>query len=89
MNALQLVSRMNTNTFFIFALLIMCLLNSFAVIAQKNKGVIKGRIFITDGSAINVSVELKKQKKIVLTDNKGNFKMQNLPALRDTLMISQ
>ena len=56
--------------------------------AQRNTGSIRGRIITADGSPAPVTVELKKQKKITVTDNNGNFKLLNLPALQDTLIIS-
>ena len=55
---------------------------------QKNTGSIKGRIITSDGSPAFVTVELKKLKKITATDNEGNFKLLNLPALQDTLIIT-
>ncbi len=61
---------------------------SQTVFAQKNTGSITGRITAADGSPANVTVELKRLKKITVTDNKGNFKLQNLPALHDTLVIT-
>ena len=56
--------------------------------AQKSTGIIKGKIFTADSSAAYVSVELKNSKKVTFTDNNGNFKFENLPALNDTLVIS-
>ncbi len=58
------------------------------IVAQKNTGSIKGKIITADGSPAYVTVELKKNKRITLTDNNGNFKLSKLPATRDTLMIS-
>ena len=58
------------------------------VLSQRNIGSIKGRIITSDGSPAFVTVELKKLKKITATDNEGNFKFLNLPALQDTLIIS-
>jgi iron complex outermembrane receptor protein len=61
---------------------------SLKSLAQKNTGSIKGRILTPDGRPAYVTVELKKHKKITVTDNNGNFKFQNLPALEDTLIIT-
>jgi iron complex outermembrane recepter protein len=58
------------------------------VSAQKNTGSIIGRITAADGSPAYVTVQLKKSKKITITDNNGNFRLQNLPALQDTLVIT-
>src|SRR5580704_3512634 len=58
------------------------------VIAQKNTASIRGRIITADGSPAYVTVELKKIKKVTVTDNNGNFKLLNLPALQDTLIIT-
>jgi iron complex outermembrane receptor protein len=72
-----------------FLLLIITAFLFFApLFAQKNNGIIKGKIFTADGSAAYVTVELNKFKRITSTDNNGNFKFQNLPALEDTLLIS-
>lgn len=56
--------------------------------AQKNNGSIRGRIIAADGSPAYVTIELKKLNRITVTDNNGNFKLQNLPALNDTLIIT-
>lgn len=56
--------------------------------AQKNSAVIKGRIISADGTPAYVTVELKNLKRITVTDNNGNFKLQSLPALQDTLQIT-
>jgi len=71
-------------TFFSFISLLF-FQNSFG---QKNTGSISGRIITADKNPAYVTVELKGLKKITVTDNKGNFKLQNLPALQDTLIIS-
>ena len=74
--------------FLFFIPLAASLLFTTASFAQKNNGIIKGKIFAADSSAAYVTVELKNIKKITITDNNGNFKFQNLPALHDTLIIS-
>src|SRR5450432_3427441 len=56
--------------------------------AQKNTGIIKGRIITADGSPAYVTVELKKLKRITVTDNNGNFKLAKLPLLQDTLIVT-
>jgi hypothetical protein len=58
------------------------------VVAQKNSGSITGKIFTADGNPAYVTVELKKLKKLTVTDNDGNFKLLNLHALDDTLIIT-
>src|SRR6185312_11976123 len=58
-------------------------------IAQKHTGIIKGIIIPANGKpAVNVTVELKKLNRTSVTDENGNFILQHLPALRDTLIIS-
>jgi iron complex outermembrane recepter protein len=56
--------------------------------AQKNTGSLKGRILAPNGRPAYVTVELKNRKKITVTDNNGDFKFQNLPALQDTIIIT-
>ena len=56
--------------------------------AQKNTGSIKGRIIAVDGSPAYVTVELKNLRKITVTDNNGNFKLEGLPALKDSIIIT-
>jgi iron complex outermembrane receptor protein len=72
-------------SFFPFILL---LLFSANVFSQKNIGSIKGKIITADGSPAFVTVELKKLKRITVTDNEGNFKLAKLPFLQDTLIIT-
>ena len=67
---------------------ILWLFVSSKVFAQKNNGSITGKIFSADGSPAYVTVELKKLKKLTVTDNDGNFKFLKLPALDDTLIIT-
>lgn len=62
--------------------------SSLVAFSQNRAGSISGRIFNADGTPAYVTVELKKLKKIKLTDNNGKFKFQNLPATYDTLIIS-
>lgn len=62
---------------------------SFIASAQKNSGIIKGRIFDSGGKpAPNINIELQKIKRITVTDDNGYFVLQHLPALKDTLIIS-
>ena len=56
--------------------------------AQNNAGVVKGKIVAPGGEPAFVSAELKKQKKIKATDNKGNFQFSGLPEMQDTLLIT-
>jgi hypothetical protein len=49
-----------------FVLIISC----HTIFAQKNTGIIKGRIFNADQSPAYVSIELKKTKRIITSDNK-------------------
>lgn len=56
--------------------------------AQAQIGSIKGRIISPDGNPAYVTVELKKLARITITDNNGNFKLQKLPAMQDTLIIT-
>ena len=73
------------NRFFYLFVCLFYLQNSFA---QKNNAVIKGRIISADGTPAYVTVELKNFKRITVTDNNGNFKLQSLPALEDTLLVT-
>ena len=70
------------NIFFLLTVLF-----SINVLAQKKDGVIKGTIVTADENAIYATVQLKKSKKIVVTDN-GVFEFQNLPALDDSIIIT-
>jgi iron complex outermembrane receptor protein len=69
-------------------LLSILLLSSKYGIAQKSFGSISGRILNADGSPAYVTIELKQSGKIGVTDNNGYFNLHNLPALRDTLLIT-
>jgi len=71
-----------------FISLITWLLFAQTIYAQKNSGSITGRIINSDGSPAYVTVELKKLKRVTATDNNGYFKLQHLPALHDTLLIT-
>jgi iron complex outermembrane receptor protein len=74
-----------TLSFLIVGLLLFCV-NAFS---QKTTGVIKGKIVSPDGNpAVSVSVELKKFKRIAITNDNGFFVLQHLPALQDSLTIS-
>jgi iron complex outermembrane recepter protein len=57
--------------------------------AQKSGGSLKGSIVAINGeSAAGITVELRKAGRITLTDKNGNFILQRLPTLKDTLVIS-
>jgi iron complex outermembrane receptor protein len=57
--------------------------------AQKSQGIIKGKIIAADGTAASyVSVELKRHKHLVFSNDQGVFVLQHLPDLQDTLIIS-
>ena len=65
------------------------LLFSLSGFSQKNNGIIKGKILDAEGKpAVNINIELLKAKKNTITDDNGFFKLQHLPALQDTLIIS-
>ena len=71
---------------FLFIILFIAPLQNFA---QKHTGIIKGRIISADGKpAGNITVELKKSNRASITDEDGNFILQHLPPLNDTLVIS-
>src|ERR1022692_3056227 len=59
-----------------------------SLLAQKNSASIRGRIIAADGSPAYVTLELKNLKRIAITDNNGYFKLERLPALRDTIIIT-
>ncbi len=80
-----------TFLFKIFYTLILLLTLSFSdkIIAQKNESIIKGKIIGADGNAaVNVTVEFAKLNRITVTDDKGSFMFQHLPATSDTLLIT-
>jgi iron complex outermembrane receptor protein len=74
--------------------LVLILFNSFIFLrveslAQKPFGSIKGKILSADSQpAAFVNVELKKLKRMTVTDGDGNFILQHLPPIADTLLIS-
>ena len=70
--------------------IIFCLYQSLAgpLLAQRNAGSIKGRIIDANGRPAYVSVALKKLGKLTLTDDDGFFELLNLPALKDTLVVT-
>ena len=71
------------------ATLLLFLLFSCFISAQKNTSIIKGKIIGADGNAgANVTVLLKKLNRITVTDDNGFFIFQHLPALSDTLLIT-
>jgi len=62
---------------------------SSGAFSQKVTGVVKGRIVAADGNpAISVSVELKKLKRLAITNENGFFILQHLPAFQDSLVVS-
>jgi iron complex outermembrane recepter protein len=62
---------------------------SLSSMGQRGTGLIKGQILAADGTpASGVSIELRNQKRIALSDNNGFFTLRHLPALRDTLIVS-
>ncbi|MEO8416403.1 MAG: TonB-dependent siderophore receptor [Ginsengibacter sp.] len=70
-------------------LLLILFISPLKNIAQKHTGIIKGSIMSADGNpAGNITVELKKSGKVAITDEDGNFILQHLPPLKDTLVIS-
>lgn len=56
--------------------------------AQSNKVVIRGKVLTTEGTPAFVSVELKNQKKVRSTDDKGDFKFVGVQNAPDTLVIT-
>ncbi|HEY5406663.1 MAG TPA: TonB-dependent siderophore receptor, partial [Ginsengibacter sp.] len=59
------------------------------IFAQKDGGIIKGKIIGTDNKpGINITIELKRLQRVSVTDINGNFILQHLPELKDTLIIS-
>src|SRR5580704_1401037 len=74
-----------------FSLLISVVFFNLLVLSvngQKNTSSIKGRILAADGNPAYVTIELKSLKRITATDNNGNFRLNRLPALQDTLVIT-
>jgi len=72
-----------SNIFFILSLLF-----SVNVIAQKKDATIKGKIVTSDGNAAYATIQLKNLETITGTDNNGEFILQNLPALKDSIIIT-
>jgi len=56
--------------------------------AQSDIIVIKGRVFTPEGTPAFVSVELKNQKKVKSTDDKGDFRFAGVQNVPDTLVIT-
>jgi iron complex outermembrane receptor protein len=70
-------------------------LMSFILLSAKSftqtpsSGQIKARVVAENGSAAAyVSIELAKLKKLTISDSKGNFILDNLPGLDDTLILT-
>ncbi len=71
------------------ALLLISLLLSFAGgYAQKNFTALKGRILSQEGIPVYATLELKNNHRTTLSDERGNFRIRNLKAGADTLLIS-
>jgi iron complex outermembrane recepter protein len=65
------------------------LLIPFSVFSQKPAGSIYGTILTVDGVPVSeATIVLQKLGKISMTDAKGNFTLQHLPGLTDSLSIS-
>jgi iron complex outermembrane recepter protein len=57
--------------------------------SQKPGAAITGKILTADGEpAVGVTVELKFSEKIAISDSRGSFFLQHLPALNDSLIVS-
>ena len=56
--------------------------------SQTNHYTIKGRVITPDGNPAFVTVELKNEKKKTVTDNNGNFTLEGLFPMQDTLVIA-
>jgi iron complex outermembrane receptor protein len=57
--------------------------------SQKPNASISGKIVTVDGEpAAGVSIELKHSGKMTISDSRGSFILQHLPALKDSLIIS-
>ncbi|MBZ5856926.1 TonB-dependent siderophore receptor [Flavihumibacter profundi] len=71
------------------ALLVLVLYFPIPAFPQKNVGSLKGKILTASGDlAVAVTVQLKKNGKMTQTDANGNFILQHLPLLQDTLVIT-
>src|SRR6202035_3021733 len=70
-------------------LFILFLLTPLFTFSQKTNGSLRGKVISADGEpATGVTVELKKARRIAMTDGNGIFFLQHLQALSDTLVIS-
>ena len=72
-------------------LLILIWLIAFPIqlFSQKPNASITGKIITADGEpAAGVSIELKHSGKLTISDSRGFFSLQHLPALSDSLVIS-
>jgi len=71
-------------------LIIFCVFISPSLLfSQKQSGSIFGKIVALDGQpAVGVTIEIKKAGRIAVSDTRGNFILQHLPALWDSLLIS-
>jgi iron complex outermembrane receptor protein len=74
-----------TFQFLVFSALMLPL----SIFSQKPGGSIYGKILSVDGEPVSgATIALQKLGKISMTDAKGNFTLQHLPGLRDSLIIS-
>src|SRR6267154_1686395 len=71
-------------------LIICCLFFApFLLFSQKQTATIRGTIVAVDGEpAGGVTVEIRKLGRISVSDSKGHFIFQYMPALTDSLFIS-
>ncbi len=57
--------------------------------SQKQTASIRGKIVALDGDPVGgVTIEIKKLGRMAVSDSRGNFILQHLPALSDSLFIS-
>ena len=74
----------------LFALLSLYLIGIPAFLqGQTSTGKLSGIILSADGKPIeNVSIFLKTTRRLTFTDNEGRFSFTNLPAIKDSLIIT-
>ena len=73
----------------IWCILFILLLCSQQLFSQAANNSIKGNIITADGSPASfVTIELLKAKKKLAAEKNGNFILQNLPPINDTIVIS-
>ena len=71
-----------------FTSFIILLISFYLANAQNDKAIIKGKILYADSSPAFVSVQLKNNLKMTVTNEKGEFILKNLHAIHDTLLIT-